>query len=258
MDSVIIAGGNPKQDDLLYPLAGDVPKALLQISGKPMIQWVVDALNESKTVDRIVIVGLDSNSSIHCEKPISFIPDQGSMLDNIRGGIKEVSNISPQAEHALLLSADIPGITGEMVDWTVNTALETNHDLYYSIVTRDVMESLFPSSKRSFVRLKDIDVCGGDMNLFRISMVTGRDDLWNKLIASRKNALKQASLIGFDTLLLLLLRQLTLEQLVKTVTRRFNINGRAVLSPFAEVAMDVDKPFQFDILNTYLEQKTSG
>lgn len=257
MDSVIIAGGNPKQDDLLYPLTGDIPKALLQISGKPMIQWVVDALDESKTINRIVIVGLDSNCGVQSEKPLSFSPDQGSMLDNIRGGIKEVSDINPQAEYALLLSADIPGITGEMVDWTVNTALETNDDLYYSIVTREVMESLFPGSKRSFVRLKDHDVCGGDMNLFRISLVTGRDDLWNKLIASRKNAFKQASLVGFDTLLFLLLRQLTLEQLVKTVTRRFSISGRAVLSPYAEVAMDVDKPFQFDILNTYLGQKNS-
>jgi hypothetical protein len=101
-----------------------------------------------------------------------------------------------------------------------------------------------------------VEVCGGDMNFFRISIATGRDDLWNKLIASRKNAFKQASLIGLDTLFMLLLRQLTLDKLVKTVSKRINVNGRVLVSPYAEVAMDVDKPFQFEILSSHLRRNT--
>ena len=47
------------------------------------------------------------------------------MLNNIRTGVQEVTRINPQAEYALIISADIPAITAEMIDWSVNTSLET-------------------------------------------------------------------------------------------------------------------------------------
>jgi molybdopterin-guanine dinucleotide biosynthesis protein A len=253
MNAVILAGGNPKQDDLLYSLTGNTAKALMMIAGKPMIQWVLNALNDAKTISHVIIVGLDADCGVNCVKPLTFIPDQGSLLGNARGGLWKAAEIDPTADYSLMLSSDIPGITSEMVDWSVNTSLETNHDIYYSIVSRETMENRFPGSNRSFIRLKDMEVCGGDMNLFKISMATGRDDIWNKLIASRKSVFKQAALIGYDTLFFLLLRQLTLEKLVTTVCERLEISGRALACPYAEVAMDVDKPFQFDILNAYLQ-----
>ena len=42
-----------------------------------------------------------------------------------------------------------------------------------------------------------MEVCGADMNMVRISVVTGRDEFWDNLIAARKNAFKQAALIGY-------------------------------------------------------------
>jgi hypothetical protein len=70
---------------------------------------------------------------------------------------------------------------------------------------------------------------------------------------ARKNPLRQAGLIGLDTMLLLLLRQLTLQELVRRVSRRLEIRGRALDCPFAELGMDVDKPFQLAIIQKDLE-----
>jgi GTP:adenosylcobinamide-phosphate guanylyltransferase len=257
MDAIITAGGIPKPDDLLYPLTGGISKALVEIAGKPMVQWVLDALDEAETIERILIIGLDPDSGVSSSKPLTFIPNQGAMLDNIRTGVRKGAEINPEAEHTLLVSSDIPAITGEMVDWSVNTSMETDEDIYYSVIPRDVMEKSFPESNRSYIKLKDMDVCGADMNMIRISVATGRDEIWKKLIASRKSALKQASLIGYDTLILMLLRRLTLEKLVKTVTTRLDLTGRALISPYAEVGMDVDKPYQYELLSEYLKNKTS-
>ena len=58
MDCIISAGGVPQSDDLLYELTQGRPKALLDLAGKPMVQWVVDALAASPNIDRIVLVGL--------------------------------------------------------------------------------------------------------------------------------------------------------------------------------------------------------
>jgi NDP-sugar pyrophosphorylase family protein len=48
MDAVVTAGGIPQPEELLYPYTQGKPKAMLDIGGKPMVQWVLDALSGSK------------------------------------------------------------------------------------------------------------------------------------------------------------------------------------------------------------------
>lgn len=116
------------------------------------------------------------------------------------------------------------------------------------------MEAKYPLSKRSYTRLKDIEVCGGDMNVVRATLDAENQQMWKNIIAARKNVFKQA-LIGLDTLFYLLIRQITLDQAVRTVASRMNISGRAIVCPYAEVGMDIDKPHQFDIVEADLLQR---
>ncbi len=255
MDAVITAGGIPKPEDPLYPYTQGKPKALLELAGRPLIQWVLDAVSASKMVENIVVVGLSPEYDLTSAKPLNFIPNQGDMLQNIRAGTQEAVSLNEQAVYVLSVSSDIPGITQEMVDWTISSALETEHDLYYNVITREVMEGRYPGSNRSYVRLKDYELCGGDMNVFRASLVTAREALWERIIASRKNAFRQAALIGYGSLLLLLLRQLTLESGIKRASKSLGIRGRALICPYAEIGMDVDKPYQLEILAEDLGRK---
>jgi hypothetical protein len=140
-----------------------------------------------------------------------------------------------------------------MVDWAIETAESYDDDIYYNLITREVMETRYPGSKRSFVKLKDAEVCGGDMNVIRVAAATGNDELWQKLVAARKNPLKQAALFGYSTLFLLLTRRLSLEDAIPRVEKQLGIKGRPVLCPYAELGMDVDKPYQFEILRKELE-----
>lgn len=257
MDAVLTAGGIPKPEDPLYAYTQGQAKAMLDIAGKPMIQWILDALSGSTTIDQIVIVGLDADADVTSTKPITHIPNLGGLLDNARAGINKLVEINPQAEMALMVSSDIPGITPEMVDWSVNKALETEDDLYYSVILREVMETQFPESNRSYIYLKDGDVCGADMNVIRCSAAAGNDELWNSLISARKNALKQAALIGYSTLILLLLRRLSLENAVPRASKGLGLRGRAIVCPYAEMGMDVDKPFQLEIMRSFLEARVA-
>jgi len=94
------------------------------------------------------------------------------------------------------------------------------------------------------------------MNLIKTSLVTQNVELWNKLVASRKNVFKQAALIGYDTLFLLLFRLVDLDGAVKKATKRLHLTGRAVVCPYAEVGMDVDKPFQLELVRADLSSKS--
>jgi NDP-sugar pyrophosphorylase family protein len=149
MDAVVAAGGSPLPDEPLYPYTQGAYKALLDVAGKPMIQWVLDALSGAKYVDRVFIVGLTQKVDIHVAKPVFYVPDQMSLLENIRAGVKRVMEVNPDSHHVLSVSSDIPGITADMVDWLADTALQTDDDLYYNVIRRDVMEARYPASKRS-------------------------------------------------------------------------------------------------------------
>lgn len=257
MDAIVIAGGIPTPEQPLYEYTQGQAKAMLDIAGKPMVQWVLDALGDAKKVDNVIIIGLPEEMSVTCKKPTYHIPNQGRMLANIEAGINKMRELNPQTEYVLSSSADIPAITGEMIDWLVDTAMETRHDIYYGVVKKEVMEGRYPGSNRTFTKLKDMEVCGADIHIAHHSMTTDPEHLakWEVLIGKRKAPLKQAASIGFLTLVLLLLGRLSLADAVKRATKKLNFTGRAIIWPYAEAAMDVDKPHQLELLRADMAKK---
>ncbi|MDD4923220.1 MAG: nucleotidyltransferase family protein [Dehalococcoidales bacterium] len=256
MDAIVLAGGTPQPGEPLYAYTKGMPKALLEICGKPMIQWVLDALSNSASVDNVVIVGLPQDNRIHCSKKAYFIPNQGGLTENLHAGAKKVAEINRQATHALFVSSDIPAITGEMVDWIINATHGEKSDMFYNVISRDVMEKRFPHARRTYIRFKDIELCGGDLHIFSLRILLEEDKgLRKKLADARKSPIKQAALIGFDTVFLYLIRQLTLKRAERNISKHLKVTGRAVICPYAEAGMDIDKPCHLKIVTAELQKR---
>jgi GTP:adenosylcobinamide-phosphate guanylyltransferase len=255
MDAIVTAGGIPQPEDPLYTFSNGNAKALIDVAGKPMVQWVLDALGEAKNVDNVIVIGLSSRSGVTCKKPMHFVSNQGRMLANIVAGVSKSLELNKRNKYVLAVSSDIPTIKPEMVDWLIETCMETKDDLYYGVCPKDVMEARFPGSKRTYTHLKDMDVCGADMNITHVRMATEHLDMWEQLIGSRKSPLRSASIIGFGTLFKLATRQLTLDEAVSRVCQRIGIKGRAIVWPYAEPCMDMDKPHQLELLRADLERQ---
>ena len=255
MDAIVTAGGIPQPEDPLYTFSNGDAKALIDIAGQPMVQWVLDALSDAKNVDNVIVIGLSPRSGVTCKKPLHFLSNQGRMLANIVVGVNKALELNKKNKYVLVVSSDIPAIKPEMVDWLIETCMQTKDDLYYGVCPKDVMESRFPASKRTYTHLKDMDVCGADMNITHVRMATEHLDLWEQLIGTRKSPLRSASIIGFGTLFKLATRQLTLDEAVSRVSQRIGIKGHAIVWPYAEPCMDVDKPHQLELLRADLERQ---
>ena len=255
MDAVVTAGGIPQPNEPLYEYSKGDAKALIDVAGKPMIQWVLDALSEAKTIDNVVVIGLSAKSDLMCKKPLTYMSNQGKMLDNLKAGTAKVMELNPKAKYVLFVSSDIPSITGEMVDWMVKTTSKTQDDIYYNVVRREDMETRFPGSKRTYTPLKDMEVCGGDMNVARTAIVNQNSEFWNKLIEARKNPAAQASMIGLDIIFKFIFRQLTIDDVIKRVADKLNLKGRAIVCPYPEIGMDVDKPHQLELIRDDMEAR---
>jgi CTP:molybdopterin cytidylyltransferase MocA len=256
VDAVITAGGIPEPNEPLYPLTQGKSKALLPIGGRPMVQWVLDALSGADTIRNIVVVGLSpDDAGLTSSKTLGFIPNQGSMINNIQAGVQWILELDASARHALVVSSDIPTIRPDIVDWNVNTSLQTDHEAYYSVIHQQDMERRFPESRRSYFRLKEGRFSGGDMNMLQTAVASHYHPAWRAIVDSRKNILKQAGLVGLDTMVRLAAGQLSIAGAERAALKRLGLRGRVMLCPHAEAGMDVDKPAQYEMLKAELEAR---
>lgn len=209
---------------------------------------MLDALAAAKTIDRIVMIGLADNIQVNYPREMVRIEDRGSMVENIIAGSSTLLSFPTPSQYALVVASDVPAVTPAAIDWISEQTVKAQKEMIYTVVTQPVMEKRFPSSKRTYIPLKDMAICGGDVNAIELKKINYDNPIYRKLIDARKNALKQAALLGFDTLLLIMLRAITLAQAEKRVCRRLEVNGMVLPSPFAELAMDIDKPGQLELL----------
>ena len=256
--AVITAGRSPGEKDPLASYAQGGPKALIPIAGKPMINHVVDALSSSRYIAHYVIVALPPSAGARFPVSVDYLPDAGGLVENVRSGIEYALNRFPDVDAALLCGSDIPTITPAIVDGFIQECFRTDHDVYYNIVERSVMEARFPDARRSYVHLRDGDYAGGDLLLFRPSVNFDHQQLLRKLATARKSALRQASMLGPVIFLRYLTRRLSLSEAEQRAKSVFDVRLRAVPSPHAEVGMDVDKPFQLEIVRAELEARASA
>jgi len=252
--AVVLAGGPVNGPDPLAIQAGVTKKSLINIAGREMVRYVVEALSGSRRVGPIVMVGLSSQEVPGLEKVAAWVPDRGELLDNVLAGLRRLGEIAPSSKWALISSADIPLLSTEAVEHFLDSCLAHEADLYYSIVERTVMDSRFPGAGRSYVRLADGSFAGGDLYLVRrtVNMDLG---LIRSLLGARKDALRMARQLGPVFILKFLLRRLTVAEAEQRASRALRCRGKAIITPYAEIGMDVDKPHQLEIVRAVLESQ---
>lgn len=258
MDAIITAGGIPLPGDPLYPYTLGGNKAMLDVAGRPMIQWVVQAVSQSAKIEHLVISGIDQTLSFTCPKPFTVLPNHGGMIQNIQAAAKQIEQQNPTAGVALVIASDIPGITTQMVDWMADQIDRYPADFYYNTISRAIMEERYPGSHRTYVRFRDTEVCGGDLNAIHLQALKTAHPVWQDLVDSRKNPLHQASIIGIDLLIRVLFHRITLAGAADLICHRLGILGKVLECPYAEIGMDIDKPGQLDLVKKDLLKRTSA
>jgi hypothetical protein len=212
-----------------------------------MVAWVLDALQGAQSIDRVILVGLEPGPEHAIPKLVASVPDQHELLANLLAGVDALLAENPEAEQMAVCSGDIPLIEPQMVDDLIALCSDPSVDVYYAIVERTAMEARFPDSRRSYVHLSEGDFAGGDIFVARPQIAYAKRELWTQLTSSRKHALQQARRVGVRALIRLLLRRLSLPDAERRASAAFGVNGRAVVAPYPELGMDVDKPHQYAI-----------
>ncbi|MBN2005652.1 MAG: NTP transferase domain-containing protein [Anaerolineae bacterium] len=262
LNCVLLTDGLPQTGARLELETPDPLNALTPLAGKPMGQWVLDALTEASQVGSIVVVGADTSQSLTSPKIVARVTEQGRFLANLVAGLDRMIEIQPQSRYVLFCTADIPLITGDIVNQVVARweALqrETEADMYYHVIPRALMEQQFAAANRKCIRLLEGDFAGANMHVLATHLARRQQDLWGSLLDSSENILQQVIRLGGDFFFKLMTRRLSMEELEGYAPKRLGIRLKVVASDFAEIGMEANKPFRLDICRDALEEKRHG
>lgn len=234
VDAVVLAGGDGAVIDPSCRFKG-----LLAVAGRPMVEWVVDALNASETVDGIAVV---VPSAVHFDSWVDRAPrivvSDESFIDNILAGMSVFAGDRP----VLLVTGDVPALTPEAIDDFVGRSIETGADVTYPLIREADLQAQFPGSQRTFVRIADGKVTGGNLMLVNPAVAEANRDIASRVFATRKNPLAMARIIGVRFVFRLLLGKLTVAEVEQKLGALIGGTGAAVFTGHASIGADVDKP----------------
>lgn len=251
--ALVLAGGVVKEkhaaswEPLLPP--GTRNRALLELSGKPMYQHVVETLQATPGISRILLAG-----DVPLLPGCTPVAGGESMVDTLLNG---VAALDATETRFLVATADIPFLTSQAVADLLADAPESA-DFVYSIIPAQVCYAAFPEMRRTTLKLAEGEFTGGNLVVLSPEFLRTKEAVVRHAYALRKNVPGLAALLGPSTILRLLASRvapslLTLPQLEAAVGRLLGgATARAIVSQHAGVGADVDHPEDVPLARKYL------
>ena len=249
---VLAAGRGP--NDPMAKAYGVTHKCALPVNGVPMLQRVVDALRHSQSVAAISI-SVEDPAIVHAtlakEDPgISIIPSERSAPLSAIVAIRKHETFP-----VLLTTADHALLSPAMIDHFCGEAGQNGADFSAGLARAETVLAAYPQSVRTFFKLGKDRVSG--CNLFAINNENGLRILekWQYLEQSRKKPWRLVAAFGWLALLRFALGLLSLDGAFWIVSIRLGLVAKPILLPFAEAAIDVDKPSDLALAEEILKRR---
>jgi molybdopterin-guanine dinucleotide biosynthesis protein A len=249
--AVILAAGRGA-DDPMARAFGVAHKCTIPIAGKPMLDHVIDALRRTR-IERPYIVSIDDLSVLR--------PDSGSFTQQKSATSAPTSALQAIAAigayPVLITTGDHPLLTPAIIDHMLGASESSNADVLVGLATAETILAAYPDTKRTWFNLGGTRVSG--CNLFTVMNANGLKllEAWQDLEKNRKKPWKLVLAFGLKPLLLFVTGALTPERAFNHISSRLGISVKPVFLPFAEAAIDVDKPSDHELAEAILRKRSA-
>ena len=232
--SVLILAG--QREGVIDPLCADTGvkrKALVPINGRPMIDYVLEALDKGHLQSPFHVSGFTADY----DKRLMQAPSGAGPADSAAQALKAGIEFP-----CIITTADHPLLSSQMLEHFLKNARASGADFCVGLAEKTVIQPTYPNVKRTYLKFSDRSVSG--CNLFYIANAKGLAaiEFWKQAQHLRKHPLKLARKLGWGVLFNYLFRRLTLSGAFAYASKTLDIVAKPVLIPIAEAAIDVDKP----------------
>ncbi|MDI6783512.1 MAG: NTP transferase domain-containing protein [bacterium] len=240
--AILLAGGR---------ITGQTIKALIEINGKSCLSSALDALQGSKYINRIIVVG-PQEVGVRLNAPIQFIREGKSGEENIFLG----ANSLDYSGKFIIGCSDMPFICSQDIDAFIELC-PADTLANYPIFERNYISQTFPEAKIKYVPLKDGAYTGGNLFLVHTDLFTKYKDLITAGFRARKSQIRMGQLLGLRLNIKFLFRQLTVADIERKVSEILGGKVKAIPNASPNLGMDIDLLREYYIALQMAEKQTN-
>ena len=192
--ALVILAGDRGADDPVAQSDGVAGKVLVEVAGRPMLSWVLDAATAVQAKPRVLVCpGRDEYKRLAAAAGVDewLQPSTGPAASVVSA----FERLRPE-QPVLVITGDHPLLEVEWLEDFVQRALATEADAVVGVVDYKRTKQAWPESRRTRYRFADIAVCG--TNLFWFGGSRGRQvaSLWQSFEADRKRPWRIVARLG--------------------------------------------------------------
>jgi len=242
--SAVILAADRSTGDPVAVAAGVSGKSLVPVGGKPMVLRVLDALTESQQVHYRLLCGPPADV-------LRQLPDLQARIDNVNiGWVQSQATPSTSTAYALqtlsdrmpvlVTTADHALLSAQIVDYFCSRARTSGCDVAVGLAVHDAVKAAYPQTRRTATKWRDGAYCSCNLFAFLTPQAPVAAEFWRKVEHERKKPLRLIRSLGWSMVVRYLLKQLTMNAALESISRRLGLKAGAVILPFPEAAVDVD------------------
>jgi hypothetical protein len=137
-------------------------------------------------------------------------------------------------------------------------AVPVDADAAVAVVRASLLQRSYPNAIRTYYRFAGEGYSGCNLFLLQSPDALRVVELWTRLERHRKQPWRLIAEVGPIALLRFLLGRLDLEGAMHHLSTRVGAKVRAVEMPFAEAAIDVDKPADLELAEAILARRADN
>jgi GTP:adenosylcobinamide-phosphate guanylyltransferase len=244
--------------DPVAQAAGVAYKCVVPVAGIPMLQRVVAGLSASPSVGRIAISLRDPGLAARMDG-IAPLCESGRVVPLQAAGSPSQSVLKAVAEldgpfPLLVTTADHALLNEQMIEHFCAASRASGAAVTAGLTAAGLLLARYPESKRTYLRFRDERYSGSNLFALMNEPALAAAELWRQVERHRKRPWRMVAMFGPRLLAGYLLRRLTLDAAMALISTRLGLSVAAVKMPFAEAAIDVDKPEDLALVEAILSR----
>lgn len=249
IDAIVLAGGSA-HDKGLIAASGQECKAMIEIAGHPVVWWVVEALKGCKQIGTVTVVSREA-----CK---ACVPNADIFLEEAEdetANLVKALNQGAKTDRVFMVSGDTALLTSKALDDLFLNAPD-GVDIVYPLVERNDIEREFPERKWIYFMTPEGHFTGSSCFLFQRQAVLDRVEWVRRVFDARRSVFQLARMWGLSFILKFAFHRLTLDDAAQTAGRVLGLSGKAYVSHYTELAIDLDHADDLPIMEKRLAEKT--
>jgi GTP:adenosylcobinamide-phosphate guanylyltransferase len=255
--TAIVMAGSRRGLDPMAATAGVSHKCLVEAGGQTLLERVLDTLAASPWVAHSVLCIEESFEAPafvrnHIERGVlTRLHAAGSPAASATRACEQFENHMP----LLVVTADHPLLDGAMLEHFCTRAADAG-DVAVAVAPASIVLGRYPDATRTLLKFADGPYCGCNLFALNTRAAATVARFWMTIEAQRKKPWRIVRLLGLLPLLNYIAGRLPLARALEVISTKLGVRAAAVSMPFAEAAVDVDKPEDLALVRSILERRS--